>query len=103
MVKMLRSTLKPAPQRIKPAALTVRETKRTSGTTWMNIRARILKRDYGLCQACKRAGQIGLATQVDHIKALADGGTDDDENLQGICEPCHQMKTSAEAKARAGG
>jgi 5-methylcytosine-specific restriction protein A len=37
-----------------------------------------------------------MATAVDHIIAKADGGTDDDENLQPICDECHRMKTARE-------
>lgn len=102
MVKMLRSSLQQAGARVKPINLTVSATKRTRGSTWMAIRERILRRDGGLCQCCKRAGRVSIATQVDHIQALADGGTDDDANLEGICEPCHVEKTAAEAARRAG-
>lgn len=31
--------------------------------------------------------------QIDHILALALGGTDDDDNLQVLCWPCHQEKS----------
>lgn len=31
--------------------------------------------------------------QIDHILALALGGTDDNENLQVLCWPCHQEKS----------
>ena len=31
--------------------------------------------------------------QVDHIKAQADGGSDDDDNLQTLCRRCHVAKT----------
>ena len=48
-----------------------------------------MRRDCGVCQVCGRAGH-----QVDHIVALCNGGTDDDDNLQVICRPCHEDKTA---------
>ena len=38
---------------------------------------------------------------VDHIVALADGGTEDDTNLQILCLACHRLKNVIEAKKRA--
>lgn len=59
------------------------------GTTWDKTRLRILARDCGLCQPCKRAGYFRSANEVDHIIPKAQGGTDDDDNLQAICSECH--------------
>lgn len=86
--------------RVKPA--TVSATVRTRGSAWMAIRARILSRDCGLCQVCKLAGRLTLARDVDHVRELADGGTDADANLQSICGPCHEAKTEAARLARLG-
>lgn len=68
------------------------------GNAWVAIRARILSRDSGLCQPCKRAGRVTIATEVDHIIPKSQGGTDDDDNLQTICSPCHKTKTGSERK-----
>lgn len=68
---------------------------------WVRLRLRILKRDGHLCQPCERAGRTTPATQVDHITAKAQGGTDDPANLQGICRACHEAKTLEEATGRA--
>lgn len=38
-------------------------------------------------------GQPVIATDVDHIKPKAKGGTDDDNNLQSLCHSCHSHKT----------
>ena len=38
---------------------------------WVKRRAEIMKRDCGLCQACKRAGRTTLAYAVDHIVSKA--------------------------------
>ena len=42
--------------------------------------------------ACVKCGD--KATEVDHIIELANGGTDDIENLQPLCSTCHKAKTS---------
>lgn len=35
---------------------------------------------------------------VDHIVGKAKGGTDDPDNLQSLCSPCHDAKSEREAK-----
>lgn len=65
----------------------------------MAKRAKIFARDNGLCQTCKRNGLVTVATQVDHIKPLHLGGTDDDSNLESICDYCHKAKTKEEQAA----
>ncbi len=75
------------------------------GRRWYEkIRPRIFKRDNYLCQICLRNG---LLTPVelsgpncgicDHIVPLAEGGTDDDDNLQIICKQCDKEKTHQES------
>lgn len=66
------------------------------GTKWEVIRARILKRDKGLCQNHLRQGVVKQASCVDHIKAKAHGGTDEDSNLESLCWSCHAAKTARE-------
>lgn len=68
------------------------------GSAWDKLRALILARDAGLCQPCAQAQRVALATAVDHKIPKAEGGTDDEDNLQSICRACHLDKTSAEAK-----
>lgn len=65
------------------------------GHSWVKLRDAILKRDV-LCQPCIKAGRTTAATQVDHIKPKARGGTDDPANLQAICSDCHRAKTDAD-------
>lgn len=71
-------------------------TERGYGWRWQKQRGRILTRDKHLCQSCLRAGRVTVATDVDHIKPKADGGTDDDDNLECKCGPCHDAKTIEE-------
>lgn len=62
------------------------------GSEWSKLRLRILKRDSYLCQPCLRKGKVTPAREVDHIKPKAKGGTDEADNLQAICGPCHRQK-----------
>lgn len=63
------------------------------GTAWDKQRIRILERDCGLCQVCLRKGRVTVGNQVDHIIPRAKGGSEDDDNLQTLCGPCHAEKT----------
>lgn len=47
-----------------------------------------------LCVDCLKVGIIREATQVDHIIALVNGGSEAQENRQGLCEECHRLKTA---------
>jgi 5-methylcytosine-specific restriction endonuclease McrA len=64
------------------------------GTAWYKTRARIMRRDKRLCQTCRRAGRATVATEVNHVKPKAQGGTDDEANLEAICSPCHKAETA---------
>lgn len=66
------------------------------GRPWEVRRARILQRDKHICQECRRVGIATRASTVDHIIAKAHGGTDDDDNLESLCWPCHRTKTGKE-------
>ena len=48
-----------------------------------------------ICQNCSKS--VGLKKfHLDHIIALANGGTNDLSNIQMLCVGCHQDKTRAE-------
>lgn len=66
------------------------------GRSWELRRVRILARDKYLCQDCRRRGLGIKAESVDHIIPKAHGGTDDDDNLEALCWPCHRRKTAKE-------
>lgn len=55
-----------------------------------------MERDKGLCRECSRHGRVTAAKHVDHVVRKADGGTDDESNLQALCVPCHEAKTASE-------
>lgn len=71
-------------------------TERGYGYQWQKLRKRILQRDHYLCVICKSKDRLAEATDVDHIKAKAFGGTDDESNLQSLCSACHKEKTATE-------
>jgi len=69
--------------------------KRLRGRPGMRLRA-LVKREEPFCRFCL-AKSLRVATdQVDHIKPLFEGGTNDRENMQGLCQPCHDAKSKAE-------
>ncbi|WP_407280595.1 HNH endonuclease signature motif containing protein [Aromatoleum evansii] len=77
-------------------------TPRQRGSGWMKRRACWL-REHPLCVECEKLGLVTAATEVDHVVALADGGADDDSNLQSLCGDCHKVKTARENSARGRG
>jgi 5-methylcytosine-specific restriction enzyme A len=62
--------------------------------------ARILARQ-PLCMECLKIDVVRPSTQVDHVIPLHMGGPDTEDNLQGLCDPCHLLKSAEEAQARA--
>lgn len=61
---------------------------------WRYTRAAVFQRDGYKCQMCGRL--IGESPQCDHIIPIAQGGTDDEDNLQTLCIECHAGKTAGE-------
>lgn len=69
------------------------------GTAWDKLRQRVLLRDGGICQHClHESGAVHVGTEVDHRVPKAQGGTDDELNLQTICSAAHRVKTQAETR-----
>ena len=83
------------------ALRTLAQSARTRGRSWQETRARIL-RDSPYCAECARAGRHTLADEVDHVRPLFEGGSDEPGNLQALCRPCHASISAAEAARRRG-
>lgn len=58
--------------------------------------ARIFADHDGKCHECKRKLRPGDDYEIDHVIALATGGSDDDSNLAPICSGCHIIKTKGD-------
>lgn len=67
------------------------------GRALQRARAELFERE-PLCRKCKAKGRVTAATIRDHVIPLAEGGTDDDENIQPLCQTCSDVKTAEEAK-----
>jgi len=76
---------------------------RKRGRAGVKDRIDIKRRDNGLCQECVRIGRPGPGWLVDHIKPLWNGGSDEPENKQLLCQEHHDAKTASEALMRARG
>jgi len=61
------------------------------GGEWRERRAAFL----ALHPACSDCG--GIATEVDHVVPLSQGGPDDEINFSAKCKPCHSRKTAKES------
>ena len=94
-------TLKPRLQvaKTKPAQSTSQPEKRwgsgRGGRPWRRLKAKIHLRDKYTCQCC---GVVTMELELDHIVNVAQGGTDDESNLQSLCVPCHKEKTLKESR-----
>ena len=56
-------------------------------------REQVSKRFNNKCATCKECLD---KFEIDHIRALANGGTNDIKNLQPLCKSCHKIKCSGE-------
>ena len=53
-----------------------------------SVRFEVFKRDGFVCQYCG-AHPPAVILHIDHIHPVAEGGTDDFDNLITACEPCN--------------
>lgn len=89
-------------QTLKPRLQTQRASSKNNwgsgrgGRPWRRLKAKIHLRDKYTCQCC---GLVTMELECDHIVNTAQGGTDDLDNLQSLCKPCHDKKSLAESKA----
>lgn len=68
---------------------------RIRGRKGVELRRRRLANE-PLCRMCKAEGRITAATVPDHIKPLAKGGEDVDENIRCLCADHHDQVTREE-------
>lgn len=66
---------------------------RIQGRAGVKLRKRRLAMQ-PLCEDCLAKGLTTLAVTPDHIIPLAKGGTDTDDNIRCLCEPCHEARTA---------
>ncbi len=72
---------------------------RIRGRALQEIRAEHFRRE-PLCVHCLARGIVTLAIELDHIRALSNGGTDTPDNRQSLCNACHRAKTIADLAGR---
>jgi 5-methylcytosine-specific restriction protein A len=63
---------------------------------WQRVRTMFLA-EHPLCVTCEAEGRVVGATEVHHIKPLADGGSNADSNLMALCKACHSKITINES------
>ena len=95
-------------QTLKPRVQTLSTSTAKSQTQAVRIRGNSLYairrkhfQAHPLCVTCEAEGRVRLATELDHIVPLWEGGHEADANRQGLCTSCHQKKSAQEAKKRA--
>ena len=77
-------------QTLKPRLQAQRTTRQNSwgsgrgGRPWRRLKAKIHLRDKYTCQCC---GVVTMELELDHIVNIAQGGNDDESNLQSLCVP----------------
>ena len=69
-------------------------TKFYQSTAWRKLREEKLRKN-PICEQCIRIGLIIPAQVVDHIVPINKGGAAlDIDNLQSLCNPCHNRKSA---------
>lgn len=63
---------------------------------WQKIRELYLAK-HPLCAECQKLGRLTPASELHHIIAVNDGGSDHGDNLMGLCKSCHSRKTAKES------
>lgn len=66
---------------------------RLRGRKLQDRRLRKWTQAQGCCAMCKKLTNYPDGFQLDHIKAIVNGGADDEEQTQVLCLPCHDKKT----------
>lgn len=67
-------------------------------TVWQRTRTAVLRHE-PWCRECRRQGRMKLAEMVDHIHPIKLGGAKlDTNNLQPMCDRCHNAKRANEQR-----
>lgn len=88
-------------QTLKPRLQTTKMPKQSNwgqgrgGRLWRRLKAKIHLRDKYTCQCC---GVVTMELELDHIVNVAQGGSDEESNLQSLCVPCHKEKTLKDSR-----
>ncbi len=80
--------------RTVPHVTTLSPSKRRTGSWLVKFRRAYLAA-HPLCERCTPMGRTRLATELDHRRALNNGGKDFDEDpsqAQALCSSCHEAK-----------
>lgn len=72
-------------------------TPRIRGAKLQRLRATLFDRQ-PLCVHCLAQGRTTRATIRDHVVPLAEGGPDDETNVQPLCQDCSDAKTREESR-----
>ncbi|KAF0646718.1 hypothetical protein K701_27445 [Streptomyces fradiae ATCC 10745 = DSM 40063] len=71
-----------------------------SSGTMRSLKKRVTARDHNTCYMCGREADDDEVLDLEHKRPISQGGSPDDmENLGLICQPCHDIKSKAEAAA----
>jgi 5-methylcytosine-specific restriction endonuclease McrA len=103
-LKSLKPRVQVAPlSRVKTLDTKAGATEMERGRSWMAKRHRVaLAYNY----QCAKCGRVWVSSRdhIDHIIPREQGGSNEESNLQPLCnEPCHAEKTAEEARIRARG
>lgn len=69
--------------------------RKTRNKITSSLRKEVFKRDNYTCVECNASvNDDGVRIHVDHITPISEGGTDDLENLQTLCDKCNFAKSN---------
>lgn len=96
---VLKSRLAPVASAVRMLAAEAFRPPRPAGRAWQRRRLQLQLAQGSRCQGCGRLW-LPERDQVDHRVPREAGGSDEDKNLQLLCDECHAAKTERERLAR---
>jgi 5-methylcytosine-specific restriction enzyme A len=88
-------TLKPRIQVADSKLQPLQPTSRMTGRRLQERRER-KRQENPLCRPCLERGEVRVWTQLHHEVPLWQGGSDTDENTEGLCDACHEAQHHGE-------